>query len=516
GRTVVFAHTVGPTCLGDTYVTANTVPNILFEVVAGGALASLVVPVLAGPLARGDRDHAGRTASALLSWALLVSLPLTAVGLLLARPLVGLLAGAGSQGCTRHDELVIGTRMLLVFMPQVLFYALCIVLTGVLQAHRRFLAPAVGPLLSSVVVIGAYLLFGAQHPSSNLAQVSLRAQLILSIGTTLGVVALALPLLVPVSRLHLRLRPTLRFPEAVGRQVATLAVAGAVTLAAQQLSVAVAVRLAHRGDAGTLVLYNLAWTVFLVPWAVLAVPVATSAFPLLAARAEERDSVAFASVAASALRIVVASAFVAAAVLAATAVPVARVLALRVPGNGDTAALALTLAAFAPGLVGYGLVACAGRALYARQSWRPAAVSICLGWVAVVVADVVLVTAFDARWRVVALGIGNSIGMTVAGGALLYALAREAGPSALAGLRRTGPAAFAGAVVGFAAGGALSRELGRQLGDGSVSGAVVVSILAAVVAGASSIAVWLLCEPHQQRALLWHQLGGMRRRIADG
>jgi putative peptidoglycan lipid II flippase len=154
--------------------------------------------------------------------------------------------------------------------------------------------------------------------------------------------------------------------------------------------------------------------------------------------------------------------------------------------------------------------------LYARQSWRPAAVSICLGWVAVVVADVVLVTAFDARWRVVALGIGNSIGMTVAGGALLYALAREAGPSALAGLRRTGPAAFAGAVVGFAAGGALSRELGRQLGDGSVSGAVVVSILAAVVAGASSIAVWLLCEPHRQRALLWHQLGGMRRRIADG
>ena len=52
GRTVTFARTVGATCLGDTYVTSNTVPNIVFEIVAGGALASLGVPVLAGPVVR--------------------------------------------------------------------------------------------------------------------------------------------------------------------------------------------------------------------------------------------------------------------------------------------------------------------------------------------------------------------------------------------------------------------------------------------------------------------------------
>src|SRR5436190_4472350 len=49
-RVLVFAHTVGPSCLGDTYFTANTIPNILFDIVAGGALSGLAVPVLAAPV----------------------------------------------------------------------------------------------------------------------------------------------------------------------------------------------------------------------------------------------------------------------------------------------------------------------------------------------------------------------------------------------------------------------------------------------------------------------------------
>ena len=52
GRQVVFAHTVGTTCLGTAYTTANMVPNIIYDIVLGGALASVVVPVLAGPAGR--------------------------------------------------------------------------------------------------------------------------------------------------------------------------------------------------------------------------------------------------------------------------------------------------------------------------------------------------------------------------------------------------------------------------------------------------------------------------------
>ena len=66
GRTLVFAHTVGNTSLGTAYSTANTVPNIIFDIVAGGALTAVVVPVLAGNAQRAavtpppPRTHAAR------------------------------------------------------------------------------------------------------------------------------------------------------------------------------------------------------------------------------------------------------------------------------------------------------------------------------------------------------------------------------------------------------------------------------------------------------------------------
>src|ERR671936_651427 len=69
-RTLVFVWAMGASALGAIYFSANTVPNIIFEIVAGGALASLVVPVLADAVARGDRAAVGATVSALLTWVL--------------------------------------------------------------------------------------------------------------------------------------------------------------------------------------------------------------------------------------------------------------------------------------------------------------------------------------------------------------------------------------------------------------------------------------------------------------
>jgi putative peptidoglycan lipid II flippase len=511
-RTLVFARTVGATCLGDTYVTSNTVPNIIFEVVAGGALASLVVPVLAAPVARGDRAEISRTASALLTWAVLVTVPVILVGAVLARPIVSVLigsggvAGAGATGCDRHTVLVVGTRMLVIFMPQVLFYGLCVVLIGVLQAHRRFFAPAISPLVSSVVVIAAYLLFAATHQGIDLASVSVGSQALLSVGTTLGVVAMLLPLLWPSATLGLRLRPRLRFPEAVGPRVRRLAVAGVATLAAQQLSVAVVLRLAHGATDGTLVLYNLAWAVFLVPWAVFAVPVATAVFPRLSARAADGDESGYASIAATSTRVVLIVTAAAAAALVAAALPVARVLALRVPGNADTVALGWALAAFAPGLVGYGLVAHLGRALYARGSSRAPAMSICAGWLGVIIADVILVHLFASRFRVAALALGNTAGMTLAGGALLIALWTATSGRANAGLSRTGFVGAAGAVVGAACGLPLCL-LARHAG---IAACVGVAVLAGAVAGGVCLTVSWFGEPAQSRHDLRLQVTGSR------
>jgi putative peptidoglycan lipid II flippase len=120
GRVAVLSHAVGTSCVGDTYQAANSVPNVVFEVVAGGALASLVVPVLAGAVAAGDRDTASRTASALLTWTLTVLAPVALLGMLLAPVLMHALVGTHPQcGGPMRD---VGARMLVVFMPQVLLY----------------------------------------------------------------------------------------------------------------------------------------------------------------------------------------------------------------------------------------------------------------------------------------------------------------------------------------------------------------------------------------------------------
>ncbi len=501
GRLLVFARTVGPNCLGDAYYTANTVPNIVFEIVAGGALASLVVPVLAGAVERGDLAEARRTSSALLTWAGVLLVPLAVAGALLARPLIGVLVGAGHGSCSRDQVVDTGARMLVVFMPQVLLYGMAVVFTGILQAHRRFLGPALAPLLSSLVVIGAYVLYAvtAGAARGSLARLGLGEELVLSIGTTLGVAALALPLLVPLRRTGIRLRPTLRFPPGVARRVRRLAWSGAVVLAGQQVATAVVLRLANAdGTSGAVVLYTIAWTVFLLPWAVVAVPIATSAFPTLSARHADGDEAAYADVVARTTRALLLATAAAAAVLAAAAVPGARVFILGARGDADPAQLARAVVTFAPGLLGYGLVAHLSRALYARGDARSPAVSTAIGWATVIVADIALVAALPRDWAVAALGLGNSIGMTVAGALLVAALVRGAGSAAVDGVAR---AAGAGLLAGGAAA-AVGTLLARSLGSAGPLTSVGVCAAVAAVAAPTFLAVAYLLDRADLRALL--------------
>lgn len=438
GRTAVFTNAVGINCVSNTYQVVNAVPNVVFEVVAGGALASLVVPVLAPALHAGDHEQASRTASALLTWTLLLLVPAALLGLLVAPLLVRGLLGGSSCGPAAQS---VGIGMLRVFLPQVVLYGVAVVLTGVLQAHRRFLGPALAPLLSSLVVAAAYVLY-ALRGGGTLDQLPRSQQLVLSVGTTLGVAVLAFSLLVPLRGTGLRLRPAVTFPPGIARQARGLAGAGVAGLAAQQLALVVALRLGSGAAPDGAVLFTTATALFLLPWAVLAVPIATSAFPRLSAAQEPE----YAHVAGRALQAVVLLCLAGSAVLAAAALPVARLL-----GGGSD--LAEATRAFAPGLLGYGLLALLGRALYARGQGRAAGAATVVGWLSVAVADVVLVAGTDLR-PATALGLGNAVGMTGAAGLLLAALHRIS-PRSLAGAARTAGSGVLAAVLAVVAAGAI-------------------------------------------------------------
>jgi putative peptidoglycan lipid II flippase len=481
GRQLVFAHTVSATCLGTAYATANQVPNIIYDVVLGGALASVLIPVLAGPAARRFGEHpdprvgadlragagtrasaenqasaetqASQIASAMLSWTVLLLAPVSVIIAVAAGPLATLLL-AGAPHCAHAAIVAVSSRMLVVFAPQILLYGLAVVLYGILQAHRRFTAPALAPVLSSVVVISAYLAFVPLSQGYRvLAGLPRSAELMLSLGTTAGVAALVLAALVPALRLRLRLRPTLRFPAGVAPRIRGLAAVGLITLIAQDASVVVVMVLANGQEGqGALVLYNFGWQMFFVPYAVLVVPIATTAFPVLAASEGAR----FDETAASSTRAIMLVSWLGAALLAGAAVPAAR---LFTHNPGDARQLAYTFAAFAPGLIGYGLSTHLSRVLFADARTRVAAAALIAGWLLVIVADVVAVLLVPDWWVVPVLGLGNTIGLTVSGLALLGVVRRARGRSALRGTARAALAGLAGAVVGAAAGAALSSTL---------------------------------------------------------
>ena len=463
GRQLVFAHTVQAYCLGTAYVTANQVPNIIYDVVLGGALASVMVPVLARPAQRSATDPAAarqvqQISSALLTWVVVVLGPVTVIIALTAGPIAGLLDPHNPAAhCGHADLITVTARMLAVFAPQVLCYGLAVVLYGILQAHRKFTAPALAPVISSLVVIGAYLLFvpfGGKH-RTQLSGLPLSGQLILAVGTTIGVVALVVTALVPALRLRLGIRPTLRFPAGVGRQARGLAAFGVAALVAQDASLIVVIRLANGSAAeGAVVLYTYGWQVFVSLYAVLAIPIAISAFPVLSAR----EGTEFDETAAGSTRAVLLMSFLGAALLAAIAVPAARVFA----SNGHQATeLALGFAAFAPGLIGYGLTACLSRVLLAAGRTGIAAVAISGGWLAVIAADLVLVYLAPARWVVAALGLGNTVGMTLAGLGLILAVRRVRGRAALRSTARAALAGLVAAVAGGAAGAAAGYGVPR-------------------------------------------------------
>ena len=541
-RWVVQASTVGAGTVAGAYATANQVPNVLYEVVVGGALAATVVPLLAPATSAGRRRQAQETASGLLGVVLLVLLPLGAGLALLADPVARLFPV--SQGADAATQVGLVASFLRMFALQVPLYGVGVVLTGVLQAHRRFTWPALTPVLSSLVVMATYGVYGAMaHGSQTPGPAALR---VLGWGTTAGVAALSLPLVWPVTRLGIRLRPVPRLDRAVAGRALRLGGAGVVTLVAQQVSVLVVLALARwGGSTGTVAVYQYTQAVYVLPYAVLAVPVATVLYPRLAAAfgspagrdttgsagADDigdtddagdagsrgggpggpRESVGTSGPGAPgggpapSLR---ARELAARSTGAVTAVAVAGAGALLAASAGaerlfsllaDVTGMGAALVAMAPGLVGYALVYQVTRVLFAMDRSTGAAVVTAVGWLVVAGGSWAGVGALsdggDGAATLLGVGLGQSTGMVVAGAGLLAVLARALGGGVLGpSLRALAVGAPVAAAVGWSV-----CWLTNALGSGPGAGSALLGAGAAAAGALGAAGVTLgavnLCDP---------------------
>jgi len=488
-RTLVFSQSVGAGCLGTAYVTANQVPNLIYELAIGGALTSAMVPILARSAERSwtdpnQRARVAQITSALLTWAVVILVPLMVIIAATAQPIAELLIPANpNSACSRSDMVAVTHTMLVVFAPQVVLYGLSVVLFGLLQAYRRFTGPTLGPVIANLVMITSYLVFVPLDKGLPLGRTPLVAELVLAVGATLNIGALVVTAAPPTWRLHLRFRPTLHFPPGVMRLAGGLAFVGVLEFLAMDLVGVVTIGLANgHGDTGALVMFNYVGMVFQAVSAVLAWSIVTSAFPVLSAT----DADTFDRTCAGSTRAVLLVSALGTAVIAAVCVPAAHILAKQ---PSQVPELIQGFALIAPGVIGGGVIYNMSRVMFALGRLKVAAAGLAGAPLLQLVLSVAFVDAVPAHLVVAALALANSVSLLVVAVPMVIATRRIRGGAALQGV---GHATFAslvagsvGAAVGLAA--TLAVPIGRKVVDAG-SGA-----LAAIIAiAAFGVAAYLL------------------------
>jgi putative peptidoglycan lipid II flippase len=481
GRVLATAAVVGSGLLGDVYQSANLIPNLLFELAAGGVLQGVLLPSFVAARRTGG-DHGLGDAAGATAGVLLVGLgAVTAVGMMASPFLARVLVAAEPSATIAAEKLDVMVPMALVFVPQLICYGLGMVATAALAARGRFVAAALAPAVNNLIVIGACIAFRAAR-SGQEATLDLTPWqfALLAGGTTLGVIAFSAVPAVALVRHGVRWRPRLAWHHPAVRSLrasfgwATLSVVGTLV----PTSVALAV---GNGATGGVAVFVLAFAFFVLPHALVAVPVATTLAPRVAYRWQVDDTDGLRADVAAALRTMIPLLLLAGAGMLALAWPVARVAAFGQTASQGVAPIAHAIAAFGPGLFGYGMAFVMLRLLFSIDEMRVAALLTVAGAVLGVAWMVTVARLVSASDRAAALAVGYGISQTVA--AVLLAGHLQ---------RRTGTVPFR----------AMSRLLAESITAAALSAAVMVAIAsrfeptrrmglaAIVVAGSAGVVVF--------------------------
>ncbi len=436
-RVVVLAAAMGTTFLANTYQTANTAPNLIFELAAAGILTSVFVPTFISYIVSNQRKEGWDAANALTSVAL-VALTAIAALLALAAPLAMRVLTLGvADSATRAREIALGTTFLRLFAPQVVFYGAGMVMTGALHAHRRFGMPAVAPIFNNVVVIGVYITYSIMRTghSTGLGTITTAETWVLGGGTTLGVVALTLCLIPSLRRIGWRFR--FRFAprhEAV-RKAARVGVWALGYAGGYQAGLIVVLLLAN-GVAGGVAAYQWAYTFFYLPHALFAVPIFHVLFTAMAEHIARNDLPSFTARLREGLRMLFFMLIPIAAFLAVAAGPVAEItLQYGVMTPTGAALVARVITAFAIGLPSYSAFLVLTRAYYALGDTKtPALVNAATVAVSSALGGALFVVA-DGAWSVPGLAAGHSIAFSVGAIVLMRRLAVKTGTIAVPPVR---------------------------------------------------------------------------------
>jgi putative peptidoglycan lipid II flippase len=412
-RFVALAYAIGTFALADAYNLANTIPNVVHDIVLGGILAATFVPVFVERLTTRDHDEAWEAISAVVSVALVV-LAVASVLFMVAAPFVVDAITAFSHAPNIAAQRTVATALLILFVPQLACYGFISIATALLNTRRRFAAPMFTPVANNLFVIAVLVLFAAIAGSPTLHGVTTHRSwlLLLGLGTTLGVVLQA-GLLVPSLRranLPLHFRFDLRH-EAV-RTIGRLSGWTFGLVLANQVALLVVLAASEHVGNGAVSAYTYAYTFFQLPYAVVAVSVMSATAPELATHWSDGDLVAFRRRMTIGLRTIVALVVPAAAGMLVLARPLVALLLGHGAAGGHAATVptATSLAMLSLGIPGFCVFLYAIRVLQSVQDLRAAF------WLYVLEngINIVLALALAGPFGVRGVALSISIAYTVA------------------------------------------------------------------------------------------------------
>jgi putative peptidoglycan lipid II flippase len=292
-RTLAQAYALGALSLADAYNVANSLPNAVYNLMLGGILTSVIVPLLVTAASRHD-DRGESYDQRMFTVLTLALVVITVAATLAAAPLVYLYAGPVS-GPELHLMLIFAYF----FIPQIFCYGISSLAGAVLNARGSFAAPMWTPVINNIVVIMVMLAFisvagfGVRPATITPGEIRL-----LALGTTLGVAAQTAALVPALGRAGFSWRPRFDFRRAelaeiwhmAGWMFGYIATTQVVLLATIRVAGEASV-LASRARVGYGAGYTpfaYAWQLFQMPYAVVGISVITALLPRMSAHAAER------------------------------------------------------------------------------------------------------------------------------------------------------------------------------------------------------------------------------------
>jgi putative peptidoglycan lipid II flippase len=465
-RAVVVLNAFGAGPELDAFFAAFRLPDLIFQLVAAGALSSALIPVVSGLLGTGEEHRAWRVVSTVTNLMLAALLVLAATLFVLAPVIIPIITpGFDAAGWARTIDL---TRIMLL---SPIFLALGSVATSVLNARGRFAASAIAPIVYNLAIIGGALVLGPSMGVTGLA--------VSVVAGSLGHLVVQLPNVWAVGYRH---RANVDVNDPPTRRAITLMGPRALGLGVSQITFVVLTSLATKEGPGAVTAFNTAFTLLQIPIGVIGVPLGIVVLPSLSREAALGRLAEFASLISKAIRLL---SFVMLPITGIAIVLRHEIVELLFGyGAFDATAIdqsAATFLAFLPGLLAHALIAVLARAFYAQQDTRTPVAAAILAVVVNTTLGVVLVGPLGLPGLAAAIAIAAWLEAIVLF-TLLHRRVPElaAGPIISLGVRSlvvTVVASLAAAAVSAALAGAVGAEPSRVL--------LVVRMVAAV-------ATWLV------------------------